>query len=195
MPAAPHTPPKAALAARPMPSPHRPGLRPPLEGPPLELGWRGAPSSLLCAFLPAPHSPGVTDPLSSSRTGPGGASGLLRTVGPWARARLLRGAAGSRAIPRQGRRVRLAPVLRGPPGVTTKRPVPRCGGLAARQARPRGCAGDVGLGPLGSHSGSCMQVLPSTLDPRAGPRGWGAPGEMACDGVGVPGGKANSVSG
>lgn len=40
-----------------------------------------------------------------------------------------------------------------------------------------------------------MQVLPGTLDPQAGPGGWEAPGEMACDGVGIPGGKANSVSG
>lgn len=32
-----------------------------------------------------------------------------------------------------------------------------------------------------------MQVLPGTLDPRVGPWGWGAPGEMACDGGGSPG--------
>lgn len=39
----------------------------------------------------------------------------------------------------------------------------------------------------GHLSGSRTQVLPGTLDPRAGPRGWGAPGEMACDGGGCPG--------
>ena len=39
----------------------------------------------------------------------------------------------------------------------------------------------------GHLSGSPTQILPSTLDPWAGPRGWGAPGEMACDGGGRPG--------
>lgn len=65
-------------------------------------------------------------------------------------------------------------------------------------------AGEGGAGtPCGHCSVSIMQVLPGTrqpprpgtLDPWAGPQGWGAPGEMACDGVGVQGGKANSVSG
>lgn len=40
-----------------------------------------------------------------------------------------------------------------------------------------------------------MQVLPGTLDSWAGPRGWGRREKWRVTGVGVPGGKANSVSG